>query len=294
MPRAVGTLHRLDLDHVGAEEPEDLRGVRACPVRGEVEDAETHERTGRVGGVVAGGGPCPRRFGTERFRVGARRRDRSERPGRARTQSVRDARLHHLPARVLDEHVAFHERREAGHRLAVPQGGDRDPPLARDPHDFVGRARGGERGDLGAQHAVVLPASVDPSELGVVGPLGVPDHLRERRNWAEPLVAKPTQPSAVGSTDGTSTKRPITSGSGPRPSNCAATAWNWLNAMVIASNVETSTWAPRPVRRTPWSAASGRRRRPIRRPIRRSGPRSRPGARACGPGWRSIRTRPAG
>ncbi len=85
---------------------------------------------------------------------------------------------------------------------------------------------------------------------------GCPTISANARNCAEPLVAKPTHPSAVGSTDGTSTKRPIGSGSGPRPSSCAATAWNWLNAIVIASKVETSTDAPRPLRRAPWSAAS--------------------------------------
>ena len=73
---------------------------------------------------------------------------------------------------------------------------------------------------------------------------GCPTISAKARNCADPFVANPTQPSAVGSTDGTSTNRPIASGSGPRPSSCAATAWNWLNAMVMASNVDTSTNAP--------------------------------------------------
>ena len=77
---------------------------------------------------------------------------------------------------------------------------------------------------------------------------GCPTISAKARNWADPLVANPTQPSAVGSTDGTSTNRPIASGSGPRPSSCAATAWNWLNTMVMASNVDTSTNAPCPLR----------------------------------------------
>ena len=45
--RAVGPLYRLDLHHVGAEEAEDLRRVRARPVRREVEHAQTLERTRR-------------------------------------------------------------------------------------------------------------------------------------------------------------------------------------------------------------------------------------------------------
>ena len=97
---------------------------------------------------------------------------------------------------------------------------------------------------------------------------GWPTISAKARNCAEPLVAKPTQPSAVGSTDGTSTKRPIGSGSGPRPSSCAATAWNWLNAIVIASNVDTSTnaplsAAPRPVQRGQRGDAADRARDPL-------------------------------
>ncbi len=84
---------------------------------------------------------------------------------------------------------------------------------------------------------------------------GWPTISANAANCALPLVAKPTQPSLVGSTDGTSTTHEIGSGSGPRPSICDATACIWSNTSVAASSTDTSTKAPSPARRTPCSTA---------------------------------------
>ena len=108
--------------------------------------------------------------------------------------------MHHLPAGVRDEHAALDERREAGHGLAVSQRRDRDPALARDAHDRFGRVRGGEGSDLGAQHAVVFPPPVDASELGMVGPLGMPDHLGERPELRR-AVGREADPAVGGGLD---------------------------------------------------------------------------------------------
>ena len=60
--------------------------------------------------------------------------------------------------------------------------------------------RGGEPGDLGAELLVVLAATVDSSELRVIGPLGVTDHLREGAELRR-AVGRETNPPVRGGLD---------------------------------------------------------------------------------------------
>ena len=179
---AVRALDRLDLHHVGAQEAEDLRRIRTGPVRREVEHAQAGERPGGVGdfaGMRVADDARVRSLRAQCLGVGAERRHRAERAGRRATQAVGHAGLHHGPVGVFDEDLAFDERSKAGQRLAVPEWRDRDPPFTRQVQHLVGGVRGRERGDLGAEHPVVLAPAVDAAELGMVGPFRVADHLRE-------------------------------------------------------------------------------------------------------------------
>ena len=72
----VGAGDRLDLDHVGAERREHVRGGRARPPRRAVDDAESLEGTT---GRVAGAGKCGSRLPLDRARVLADRRRGLER-----------------------------------------------------------------------------------------------------------------------------------------------------------------------------------------------------------------------
>ncbi len=74
--------------------------------------------------------------------------------------------------------------------------------------------------------------------------------------WAL-LVVKLTQPSAVGSTDGTSIDR-VVPATGGRPSaawNSANTEGNVTIATAMQSSMATSTWSPQPLRRASLRAA---------------------------------------
>ena len=140
--------------------------------------------------------------------------------------------------------------------------------------DLVGGVRGREPGDDG-RSIRSCSAGGRPARTrdGRSTPHGRPSR-RTRANCALPLVAKPTQPSLVGSTDGTSTTHEIGSGSGPRPSSCDATACNWSNTIVMASRPTRRRTRPRPLRRAPCSTASAATPRPCPRPTRRCGHRS--------------------
>jgi len=81
-----------------------------------------------------------------------------------------------------------------------------------------------------------------------------PMSTRKSSNICAALVLKPTQPSFVGRIDGNSTTRGGW-GSGGRPIRLIIRSVNSVVLMHIASAIDTSMWAPVPVRRA-WLAAA--------------------------------------
>ena len=294
---AVRALHRLDLHHVGAQEAEDLRRVRSGPVRREVEHPQARQRPGGVAGFAGVGLAGDARVRSVRAQclgVGAERRHRAERAGRRATQAVGHAGLHHGPVGVLDEHLAFDERREAGQRLAVAQRRDRDPPFTRQVQHLVGGVRGRERGDLGPEHPVVLAPAVDPAELRMVGPFRVAHHLREGAELRR-AVGREADPAVGGRLD----RRHVDEAADRLRLRPAAVELrrhrlelverdrHRLERRHVDERARVRCAAPRAAR------PARRRRRPCPRPTRRCGHRWRPAVRASDRGWRSSRTRPA-
>ena len=103
----VGTRDRLDLDHVGAEEREQVPGRRAGPPRGEVEDAHAVEGERGASPVSCGRRGRVRRSGQSAGAVVLAERGRGANGrGRDARDLVRDARLHEPARRRLDEAAA--------------------------------------------------------------------------------------------------------------------------------------------------------------------------------------------
>ena len=134
---SVGTLDRLDLDHVGAERGEHVGRGRARPEGGEVEDPEPVE-----GEAVAGARGRRRRarLPSHAARMLTESRRRGERAAAATVDRVRHPRLHEPTARMLDEGAPGPEVVEGGEGRAVADRRHRDAQQRGELDDLVAGA----------------------------------------------------------------------------------------------------------------------------------------------------------
>ena len=174
------------MEHLGAEQPEELAGERSGPERGHVENPQAGE------GEIAGGrtqgrvGSAPPAFvdrgGAERRRgTGPTERHPLEAPGRAGS---------HESVGPVDEAPPASEVLDGRGVGAVDDRGVGEPERGRQVEDLVDAAGGHPGVDLGGERGPVAQVRA------VVGPILAPDHGAE----VEPLLARArTQPDhAVG------------------------------------------------------------------------------------------------
>ena len=207
----VGPLDRLDVQDLGAEHGEQLRHRRARPPAREVEDLQALERQRPARAPT--GPPEPVRSGRSRPRLDPpgvlARASAPVAAGRARSPAIGTAAgAAEVAVGAVDEDVAGDELLVLEHGAAVVDLRDRDAHQRRELDDLVGRVAsrpGVHRGVPLLRAASSRPANVcisaSSSQSG--------RSIRTRKSWniCIALVLKPTQPSAVGSIDGSSTQR---------------------------------------------------------------------------------------
>ena len=216
-PHLIRPGHRLDLDHVGTERGEDVRGGRPSPPGGAIDHLDRLKREFALAVRSQRRGRPAVHVPTDRTVVSPRvRRAGERRPGRTARDPVRDSRLGEAPGGGA-------ARRRPGRRSArsaSTPGASRTgaagmrkarPPRAAPPMCGCactpGRRRGTRRGR--AKRLATWASSGSSSRSG--------RSMMTRKSWNcwALLAVKTKQPSLVGSIDGSWMLRPVPTSGGP-------------------------------------------------------------------------------